>query len=144
QEVAKPQSRGVRQRRRAGSQIELGGKRANSKLLLTRRSAMLGLAGVAGSGFVSRPARADTTLRMWCFLDPVKGKSSREVALKRMIDSFEAANPGVKIQVEPQNWQAMSEKFFAAHQTGTAPDIPTIIFSRIYGAIKLGALANLD
>lgn len=116
----------------------------DTKFRLTRRRAIAGLGGVAAAGLLGRPARASTTLRMWCFLDPVKGKSSREVALKTMIETFEAANPGVKIQVEPQNWQAMSEKFFAAHQTGTAPDIPTIIISRIYGAVKLGALANLD
>jgi multiple sugar transport system substrate-binding protein len=119
------------------------GKRQR-KPLLTRRTALAALGGLAATSLAGRPARASTTLRMWTFLDPVKGKTSREHVLKQLIDKFEAANPGAKIVVEPQNWQAMSEKFFAAHQTGTAPDIPTLISSRLHGAIKLGSLANLD
>ncbi len=111
---------------------------------ISRRAAIMGIGGIALSAPFVKRARAATTIRMWSFLDPVKGRSSREVVLKKLIDSFEAANPEIKIVVEPQNWQAISEKFFAAHQTGSAPDISTIVVSRVRGAIKLGALANLD
>lgn len=118
--------------------------RTGSDRGMSRRAALAGLGAMALSApFVNR-AQAATTIRMWSFLDPVKGRSSREVVLKKLVDGFEAANPEVKIVVEPQNWQAMSEKFFAAHQTGSAPDISTIVVSRVRGAIKLGALANLD
>ena len=83
------------------------------------------------------------TIRMWTFLDP-GGKTGREVVLKKLIERFEAANPGVKIQVEPQVWQQMSSKFMAAHQTGSAPDVAWVHSPRVIEAIKLGALANLD
>lgn len=116
----------------------------NGRGKITRRSAVAGMIGLAAAGLRPRPARAATTIRMWTFLDPVKGKSARDIVLKKLLDKFHAENPSVTVVVEPQNWQQMSEKFFAAHQTGTAPDIPWIFTSRLQGAVKLGSLANLD
>ena len=80
---------------------------------------------------------------MWTFLNP-EGKSGRERVLNKLIRNFESANPGVTIQVEPQAYQTMSDKFFAAHQTGTAPDVSFIYSSRVLDGIKLGAFANLN
>jgi multiple sugar transport system substrate-binding protein len=92
---------------------------------------------------VAQAATAQT-VRVWSFLDPVSGKDPREKVLKILIDRFEAQNPGVKIVVEPQVWQQMSDKFFAAHQTGTAPDIIWVHSSKLESAVKLGALANFN
>ena len=110
----------------------------------TRRAFVAGLAGLGVVGTGSRPARAATTLRMWTFLDPQNGRSSRDVALKAIMDKFHDENPEIRVQVEPQNWQQTSDKFLAAHQTRTAPDIPWIFMSRVNGAIQLGSLANFD
>ena len=86
---------------------------------------------------------AAQTIRMWTFLDP-DGTTGREVVLKQLIEEFEAQNSSVTIQVEPQVWQQMSDKFLAAHQTGTAPDVIWLHHGRVIEAIRLGALANLD
>lgn len=92
---------------------------------------------------IGAQSAAAETIRMWTFLDP-SGKSGRAVALKQMIASFEAANPGDKVQVEPQVWQQMGDKFLAANQTGTAPDVIWTVVPRLPGTVDSGALANLD
>lgn len=100
--------------------------------------------GVALAVVLSAHGVSAQTLRMWTFLDPASGKDPRERVLKTLMDRFEAANPGVKIQVEPQIWQQMTDKFFAATQTGTAPDVMWVHLRRVPDAIRLGSLANLD
>ena len=103
--------------------------------------AALGLAlGLAASPLQS--AWSQTTLRMWTFLNPT-GQAPREKALKILIDRFEAANPGTKIQVEQQVWDQMTPKFFAAHGAGNAPDVIWVVMDQFPAAVQLGALANL-
>lgn len=107
-----------------------------------RKTWAMGAALAATLAFSASAAMAQT-IRMWTFLDPA-GKDPREKVLTKLIANFEAANPGVKIQVEPQVWQQMTDKFFAAHQTGTAPDVMWVHLRRVPDAISLGSLANLD
>jgi multiple sugar transport system substrate-binding protein len=95
------------------------------------------------AAMIAHSALADTTIRMWTFLDPA-GNTPREKVLRELIDSFEAENPGVKIVVEPQVWQQLTDKFLAATQTDTAPDVVWIHHTRIIEAIRLGVLANLN
>lgn len=97
---------------------------------------------LALAGLTAGAAQAQT-LRMWTFLDP-NGVEGREVVLKQLIEQFEAENPGVKVQVEPQVWQQMNDKFLAAHQTGTAPDLIFVSVNRLADAIGIGALADLN
>ena len=61
-------------------------------------------------------------LTMWTFLNPT-ADSPRDVALKQIIEKFEARNPGVKIKVENQVWFTLAEKFVMAHRARSAPDI---------------------
>lgn len=103
----------------------------------------LGAALVVAISLIGTSAFAQT-LRVWGQLDPKSTADPRERVLKKLIDQFEAANPGVKIEVEPQVWQQLSDKFFAAHQTGSAPDVVWVYSPRVIEAIKMGALANLD
>lgn len=110
--------------------------RALRKILWTA-----GLA-LALSGMTAGIAQAQT-LRMWTFLDP-NGVEGREVVLKQLIDTFQAEHPGVTVQVEPQVWQQMNDKFLAAHQTGTAPDLIFVSINRLADAIGIGALADLN
>ena len=70
----------------------------------------------------SEQKQEEVTVRMWTFIDP-EGTGGRNVALKQMINEFEADNPGVHIVVEPKNWQTMTAEFLAAAATGTALDI---------------------
>jgi len=98
---------------------------------------------VAAYVLLAQSAQADTTLRIWSFLDPA-GQSGREKVLKKLIEGFEAQNPGVKIRVEPQAWQQLADKFLTAHSLKTAPDVMWVRHTRLLEIIQSGALANLD
>lgn len=101
--------------------------------------------GAGGSSSTAAPAVGGSKqeIRMWTFLDPA-GKSGREVALKQMIDGFEKENPEYKIVVEPQTWDVMTGKFFAAHSAGNAPDVMWVLMDELGAAIKLGALEPFE
>ena len=49
----------------------------------------------------------EQTVRMWTFLDP-EADNGRSKALKQMIETFEAENPGIKIVLETQDWEQMT------------------------------------
>lgn len=83
------------------------------------------------------------TVRMWTFLDP-NADNGRAKALKKIIETFEAENPNIKIVVETQEWQEMTPKFFAAHAANNAPDIIWIIMDEMGAALDLGALEPLE
>ncbi len=89
------------------------------------------------------PALAETTVTFWSFLDPNK-TSPREVALKKIIENFEAKNPGIKIKVEPQVFSELGVKFILGHNTGTAPDTVFINTSAMGAIIQAGAAADLE
>lgn len=98
------------------------------------------LAAVVGAGSY---AHAETTLRMWTFLDPTK-TGGREQALKTIIEKFEQANPGVKIKVEPQVWTTLGEKFVLSHNSGNAPDISWINAENLALILNTDAAADLQ
>ncbi len=107
------------------------------------RRSMVALAFACGlSAAPLHTAWSQTTLRMWTFLNP-GGQAPREKALKILIDRFEAANPGTKVQVEQQVWDQMTPKFFAAHGAGNAPDVIWVVMDQYPQAVQIGALANL-
>jgi multiple sugar transport system substrate-binding protein len=97
----------------------------------------------SGGGEPSDQPLAPANIRMWTFLNPT-GTSGREVALKQIIDDFQAANPGVTVTVEPQTWDVMTGKFFAAHQAGNAPDVIWVLQDELGAALKLGALEPFE
>ena len=84
-----------------------------------------------------------TTITMWTFLDPYGGTSGREVALKQMMDSFEAET-GIKVVVEPQTWSTMSAKFMTAAASGEAPDVIWCNVDDMGTAIKQGVLEPFE
>lgn len=87
---------------------------------ITRRGA-LG-AGLALGAPALVGAQPPTTITMWTFLDPNR-PGGRETALKTIIESFERANPNLRIRVEPQVWTTMAERFVLAGNARNAPDI---------------------
>ena len=89
-------------------------------------------------------AAGDVTIRMWTFLDPTNTSNGRSVALQKMIDEFEADNPGVKIVVEPQDWTTMTGKFLAASAMGDAPDVIWCARDELFGVLNAGALEPLE
>ncbi|HEV7268267.1 MAG TPA: extracellular solute-binding protein [Falsiroseomonas sp.] len=87
---------------------------------ITRRAAIAGGVALATPGIVG--AQSPTTITMWTFLDPTR-PGGRETALKQIIESFERANPSLKIRVEPQVWTTMAERFVLGANARNAPDI---------------------
>lgn len=85
-----------------------------------------------------------TELVMWTFLNPNGGTSSRELALKEIIDNFEAANEGITVTVETIAFDQIPAKFFSADVAGNAPDIIWMSFREIGEAVRLGTLADLN
>lgn len=89
------------------------------KLVVALMTAALGM------GCMTMTAMAeDTTIRMWTFLDPTNTENGRSVALSQMIDEFEAENEGVKVVVEPQDWNTMTAKFWQRRH----PEMHRILF----------------
>lgn len=102
-----------------------------------------GSSGTAASSAAAPSSGEVTEITMWTFLDPEK-TSPRELALKQIIDNFEAANPDIKVKVEPQVWNSLATKFFMASGTGDAPDISWINTENLGGLIKTGTGADLN
>ena len=101
-------------------------------------------AGLAlAAALLASAAQAETTVTMWTFPDPAKG-SPREVALKQMIEDFEAQNPDIKVRVEPQDFAQMPPKFFLGHRTGNNPDVVWIDAKNLGGLQQSGAGADLE
>lgn len=82
------------------------------------------------------------TLRMWTFLDPTK-TSGREKALKQIIEDFEK-DFKIKVVVEPQVWDVMTAKFFAASNAGNAPDIQWVNMDDMGTAVKQNTLEPFE
>lgn len=93
----------------------------------------------------TKAATADSKadIRMWTFLNP-EATSSREVALKQIITNFQQKNPEIKVTVEPQQWDVMTAKFFAAHKAGNAPDVQWVLQDEMGAAIKLNTLVPFE
>ena len=109
---------------------------------VSRRAVVAGMGATLFAPAVR--AAGEKVVRLWSQFDPSSARDPREKVLAKLIAGFEAENPGVRIVAEPQNWVQMTDKFFAAHRTGTAPDIMTVLYHRVPTAIDMGALANLD
>lgn len=77
------------------------------------------LAAVAGLAVSAGSALADTTVK----LVEVITSPQRTEFLKKQIAEFEAANPGVKVEVVSLPWGQAFEKFLTMVQAGDTPDV---------------------
>ncbi|WP_210495109.1 ABC transporter substrate-binding protein [Microvirga antarctica] len=87
-------------------------------------------------------AVAETTVRMWSFLDPSKD-TPRERALAQIITGFERKHSDIKIKVEPQIWHQLADKFTLAAGSGGAPDVAWINYPKLVVPINAGVVADL-
>ncbi|MDO4549452.1 MAG: sugar ABC transporter substrate-binding protein [Clostridia bacterium] len=117
--------------------------RKNLKPFALLLALLMSVSMLCGGAYADGQFAPGTTIRMWTFLDPYGGTSGREVALKQMMDSFEAEY-GVKVIVEPQTWSTMTAKFFTAAASGDAPDVQWINVDDMGTAIKLGVLEPFE
>lgn len=105
---------------------------------ITVRPSLWLLAAMLGTS----PALADT-VTLWTFLDPAK-TSGRDLALKELIEGFEAANPEDKVVVESQVFSELGPKFMMGAQTGNAPDVVFINIENLGALVQSGAALDLQ
>ncbi len=79
----------------------------------------LWIAGLLAGTLAASPALADTTLK----LVEVITSPPRTELLKKQITAFEAANPGMHVQVVSLPWGQAFEKFLNMVQAGDTPDV---------------------
>lgn len=94
---------------------------------------------------VADPARQDekTEILVWTFLNP-DDESGRGKVLRDCKDMYETLYPNVKVTIESQQWDTMTAKFFAAAQTGTAPDVIWVNGLDLGEAIQLGVVEPFE
>lgn len=85
---------------------------------------------------------APDELTMWTFLDPA-GASGREKVLGALIESYEEKT-GIRVEVEVQQWDTMTQQFLAADVSSSAPDIMWLALDQVATAVEQGALADLN
>lgn len=103
----------------------------------------LGLVACGGDKSGGDEAK-NVEITMWTFLDPANTSNGRSVALSQMIEEFETENPGVKVNVEPQDYATMTAKFLAAASNGEAPDLIWCARDELCGVLDAGALEPLE
>ncbi|SED94262.1 ABC transporter substrate-binding protein [Ruania alba] len=108
--------------------------------MLTATGAALALGMVAACGSGNEEAADEIT--MWTFLDPA-GSSGREQVLANLIESYEE-DTGIRVNVEVQQWDTMTQQFLAADVSGSAPDVMWVALDQVSNAVEQGALADLN
>lgn len=77
------------------------------------------LAGLLAATVTASPALADTTLK----LVEVITSPPRTALLKQQVGAFEAANPGLHVDIVSLPWGQAFEKFLTMVQAGDTPDV---------------------
>lgn len=97
--------------------------------------------GAPAAASAEPAAATPVTLEYWVFSDYGQGEAGE--LQKTFIAEFEAANPGVKINISPKNDDELSTGIVAAAASNTLPDI--FMQGNDMGAldVKLGALENV-
>jgi len=84
--------------------------------------------------------QAATTVTYWQFNTDTPSVN----AWKKTIAGFEAANPGIKVNMQIVPWAEQAQKLTTAIATGTAPDISMMGNDVVAQYAATGALAPLD
>jgi ABC-type glycerol-3-phosphate transport system substrate-binding protein len=86
---------------------------------------------------------AKTEITYWTFLDP-NADGPREEAQRQQIANFEAANPGIKVNIEVVHWSRMVPMLITASSAGRGPDVALNFSPRMAMVIEAGAAQPLD
>ncbi len=83
-------------------------------------------------------AAPNKEVRFWYHFD------NPEVAVKPLIDKFEAQNPGIKIIAERIDWSTYYQKLVTAVAAGTPPDVSQVKLWWQPQLVEMDALETLD
>ena len=108
----------------------------------TQTKVMAGLVALAAGAGLMGAGAAQSSVKLK--LVEVITAEPRTVVLKDMIKSFEAANPGISVELISLPWAESYQKLTNLIQSGQAPDVAEISenWLGLYGS--LGALENLE
>jgi len=108
---------------------------------ITRR---LTIAGAISLGFAGAAlAQSPTTIELWSFLDPA-ADNVRSKTLKHVLDTFEAANPGIKVKTSVIQWQEISPQLMRGARAGRTPDVVMLFSPNLGVHLAAGTLHPLD
>lgn len=82
-------------------------------------------------------------LLVWTFLNPAD-ETGRGKVLGDVVKMYEDTYSNVKVNVESLQWDTMTAKFFAAAQTGEAPDVIWVNGMDLGQAIQLGTVEPFE
>lgn len=109
--------------------------------MITRRLVLAG--SLTLSLATAALAQSPTTIELWSFIDPAQD-NVRSRTLKYVLDTFEAANPDVKVRTSVVQWQEISPQLLRAARAGRSPDV-VMLFSPTLGVhAAAGTLQPLD
>jgi multiple sugar transport system substrate-binding protein len=86
-------------------------------------------------------ARADVTLKFWDNQQTESGLSQYQM---EAVKSFEAANPGIRVEVTTVPYPEYQQRLLTAVQGGNAPDVSTIDQIWVAAFAQAGAIEPLD
>ncbi|CAL1691994.1 hypothetical protein MMB232_02150 [Brevundimonas subvibrioides] len=99
------------------------------------RRAALGLLGGAGAA-LSGCGRSDGVTRLTFWAMGAEGTS-----VQTMMPAFEAANPGIKVEVQPLPWTSAHQKLLTAYAGNSMPDLSQIGNTWVAELSAIGALS---
>ncbi len=100
-----------------------------------RLAAALGAAALVSIGVSARASPVELTFR---FNDP------EQKEMRAALDSFELANPGIKVNLERMAWKDARDQFLREAAVGEGPDVVHIAFVWAKEMGQAGALLPLD
>lgn len=110
-------------------------------MTITRRIALAGAISLSLAG--SALAQSATTIELWSFLDPT-ADNVRSRTLKHVLDTFEAANPGIEVKTSVIQWQEISPQLMRGARAGRTPDVVMLFSPNLGVHLAAGTLHPLD
>lgn len=88
-------------------------------------------------------AQAQTTIDFWSFLDPA-GANVRSKTMAHIIETFEKANPNIKVKTTVVQWDQLSSQLLRADRAGLVPDVVMLYSPNFQANLQAGNLLPLD
>ena len=90
---------------------------------------------------MAAPALAGDTLTLWIFLNPESNDDARSPIVKKIVESYNANNPGGHtVVVESMNWDKIDTVPIHAAAAGTGPDIINFFSDYLMTHIAAGTI----
>lgn len=107
--------------------------------MVTRRTVLAGLATAPTLlGAPHAGAQAPVTITLWHY------QTGNREALRKVLDAFEAANPGIKVTDVLKNNETMASEIQAAAIANRAPDVGQVLGRLVVGMIRNAGAQPLD